>query len=407
MDTITRRRFLTASGVVAAGALAAGGTAYGLRDILATAGHRQPGKILVLLTLYGGNDGLNTVIPYADPAYAAARPGLTYDEGAVLKLEDGFGLNPGLAGLHRLYGEDRLAIVRGVGYPKPDRSHFRSMDIWQTASPDRPTGSGWLGRWLDTVGGDPRLAVSFEPVLPPLLAGATSAGATVPGGAVQLPRGVTTQVLTGLGTTATGESPARARAAACFGDLVRVQDLMTGVAAEDEQADEPEAPATATGGQAPPLDQQLALVARCVEAGAATRVYSVSLGGFDLHADEKTAQEALLGRLDKPLTAFADRMAGSAAGRDVVVAVYSEFGRRVHANASDGTDHGTASSVLLLGAGVPGGLYGRAPSLTDLDGGDLRHTVDFRDVYAMLLADVLGAEPGRLLNGWAGRFEFS
>ncbi|AGZ42399.1 DUF1501 domain-containing protein [Actinoplanes friuliensis] len=403
MDTITRRKFLTASGVVAAGALAAGGSAYALRDILATSGQRDPGKILVLVTLYGGNDGLNTVIPYADPAYAAARPGLTYDEGQVLRLEDGFGLNPGLKGLHKLYGEDRLAIVRGVGYPKPDRSHFRSMDIWQTASPERPGTTGWLGRWLDTAGRDPRLAVSFEPVLPPVLAGATSAGATVPGGALTLPQGVTPPVLDGFGTPAAGESPAQARAAACFADLVRVQGLMTDVAAEAEDDDEPEGQATATGGQAPPLDQQLALVTRCVEAGAATRVYSVSLGGFDLHADEKTAQEALLAKLDKPLAAFVERMAG----REVVVAVYSEFGRRVHANASDGTDHGTASSVFLLGDGIKGGLYGEAPSLTDLDDGDLKHTTDFRDVYAMLLADVLDADPGRILDGWDGRFDFS
>jgi uncharacterized protein (DUF1501 family) len=218
---------------------------------------------------------------------------------------------------------------------------------------------------------------------------------------------VTTPILTGFGAPAAGESPARARAATCFADLVRVQDLMTGVATTDEDADEPDAPATATGGQAPPLDQQLALVARCVEAGAATRVYSVSLGGFDLHADGKAAQQALLGKLDEPLTAFAERMAGTAAGRDVVVAVYSEFGRRVKANASDGTDHGTASSLLLLGAGVRGGLYGEPPSLTDLDDGDLRHTVDFRDVYAMLLADVLGADPERILNGWTGRLTFS
>ncbi|WP_433717549.1 DUF1501 domain-containing protein [Actinoplanes sp. CA-051413] len=406
MDTITRRRFLTASGVVGAGALAAGGSAYALHDILATAGDREPGRILVLVTLYGGNDGLNTVIPYADPAYAAARPGLAYDEGQVLALADGAGLNPGLKGLHKLYGDQRLAVVRGVGYPKPDRSHFRSMDIWQTAAPERPGTTGWLGRWLDTAGGDPRLAISFEPVLPPLLAGATSAGATVPDGALTLPKGVTKPVLDGFGTAAAGESPAQARAAACFADLVRVQGLMTDVAAEAED-DDAEGQATATGGQAPPLDQQLALVARCVEAGAATRVYSVSLGGFDLHADEKTAQEALLTKLDKPLAAFVERMAGTEAGRDVVVAVYSEFGRRVKANASDGTDHGTASNVLLLGAGIKGGLYGEAPSLTDLDDGDLRHTVDFRDVYAMLLAEVLGAEPERILDGWRGRLTFS
>ncbi|MEV4641846.1 DUF1501 domain-containing protein [Actinoplanes sp. NPDC049548] len=401
MDTITRRRFLTASGVVAAGALVAGGTAYGLGDILGFRGDGPTGRILVLVTLYGGNDGLNTVIPYADPAYAANRPSMAYGHDQVLDLEDGFGLNPGLAGLHRLWGEDRLAIVRGVGYPRPDRSHFRSMDIWQTANPDRPENTGWLGRWLDTAGGDPRLAVSFEPVLPPLLAGATSAGATVPGGALTLPQGVDGTVLAGFGTPAPGESTGRARAAACFADLVKVRDLMAGTVEDDEgDADEP---ATATGGQAPPLDQQLALVTRCIEAGSATRVYSVSLGGFDFHADEKSAQESILASLDKPLAAFAERMAG----HGVVVAVYSEFGRRVRANASEGTDHGTASSVLLLGDGIPGGLYAEPPSLTDLDDGDLRHTTDFRDVYAMLLADVLDADPGPILGGWEGRLTFS
>jgi uncharacterized protein (DUF1501 family) len=400
MDTVTRRRFLTAGGVVAGAAIAGGATAYGLHDITRDTGEHDPAdRILVLLTLYGGNDGLNTVIPYADEAYAAARPGLAYLPDQVLRLDDATGLNPGLSGLHGLYRRGRLAVVQGVGYPKPDRSHFRSMDIWQTGQPERPGNTGWLGRWLDTVGGDPRLAVSFEPVLPPVLAGATGAGATVPGGALTLPPSVTPQVLTALSGASAGESPAQARAAECFADLLRVRDLMTGVAAGEDDETDADAPATATGGAAPPLDTQLALVTRCIEAGAATRVYSVSLGGFDLHADERAAQETLLAKLDRPLAAFADRMAG----RNVVVAVYSEFGRRVRANASDGTDHGTASSMFLLGSPVRGGLYGEAPSLTDLDDGDLRHTMDFRDVYATLLDGVLGAEPERILNGWTGR----
>ncbi|GIE32948.1 hypothetical protein Ait01nite_059930 [Actinoplanes italicus] len=403
MDTLTRRRFLVASGVTG-GVLAAGATAYGLRDILDTAGDRDPAaKVLVLVTLYGGNDGLNTVIPYADPAYRSARPDLAYLPGEVLDLDGGVGLNPGLAGLHRLFQNRRLAVVRGVGYPKPNRSHFQSMDIWQTAQPDRPGVTGWLGRWLDTVGGDPRLAVSFEPVLPPLLAGATSAGATVPGGVLSLPGGVSGDLVSGLGRPSPGESPALARAAACFADLMRVQDLMRQVtegASEGDETDDGEEPAaTATGGAAPPLDQQLALVARCIEAGAATRVYSVSLGGFDLHADGKAQQRSLLARLDEPLTAFADRMAG----KGVVVAVYSEFGRRVRANASDGTDHGTASDMFLLGDGVRGGLHGEPPSLTDLDDGDLKFTVDFRDVYATLLDGVLAADPQRILDGRRGR----
>ena len=396
MNLLTRRKFLISSGVAGAGAIVAGATAYGLRDLLATAGEHEPGaKTLVLVTLYGGNDGLNTLIPYADPAYAAARPALAYTPDQVLKLDDEFGLNPAMTGLHRIYGAEKMAVVRGVGYPKPDRSHFRSMDIWQTADPVRPGTTGWLGRWLDGAGGDPRLAVSFEPVLPPLLAGEKSAGATVPGGAVKLPKSVTPALLKSFGAASDGESGAQARAAECFADLARVQDLMTDVdPAEDDSS------ATATGGAAPPLESQFELVARCVEAGVSTRVYSVSLGGFDLHADEKSAQESQLAKLDKPLAAFLDRMAKTPAGKDVVVAVYSEFGRRVHANASDGTDHGTASSVFLLGEQIKGGMYGAAPSLTDLDQGDLKFTTDFRDVYATLLRDVLGGDPGQVLPGW-------
>jgi uncharacterized protein (DUF1501 family) len=402
MDTITRRRFLIASGVTAAAAA----STVGVREILATAGDRDPqAKTLVLVTLYGGNDGLNTVIPYADPAYAAARPDFAYSADELLDLGEGEALNPGLPGLHKLYGEKRLAIVRGVGYPKPNRSHFQSMDIWQTAQPDRPGTTGWLGRWLDSAGGDPRLAISFEPVLPPLLAGAKSAGATVPGGELKLPAGVTPDLLTRMGAPVAGEPTALARAAACFGDLSRVRDLVSNApVAEDDDAD---APATATGGAAPPLDQQLALVARCVEANVATRVYSVSLGGFDLHADGKDAQKSLLAKLDKALAAFAERMTG----KGVVVAVYSEFGRRVRANASDGTDHGTASNVFLISDGnkngIEGGLHGEPPSLTDLDDGDLKFTTDFRDVYAMLLADVLEADPGQILDGWRGRLDLA
>ncbi|MBU2664168.1 DUF1501 domain-containing protein [Actinoplanes bogorensis] len=399
MDTITRRRFLIASGVAAG---AAGATAFGLHEILATAGDGDPAaKTLVLVTLYGGNDGLNTVIPYGDPALAAARPDFAYGENELLDLGQGEALNPGMPGLHKLFGEDRLAVVRGVGYPKPNRSHFQSMDIWQTAQPDRPGTTGWLGRWLDVAGGDPRLAISFEPVLPPLLAGATSAGATVPGGELKLPNGVTPQLLNQIGKSDPSDSPALARAAACFSDLSRVRDLVSAPLAESD--DDTEAPATATGGAAPPLDQQLALVARCIEANVATRVYSVSLGGFDLHADGKDAQKSLLAKLDKALAAFATRMAG----KNVVTAVYSEFGRRVKANASDGTDHGTASNVFLLGDGITGGLHGEPPNLTDLDDGDLKFTTDFRDIYAMLLADVLGSDPAQVLDGWTGKLELA
>ncbi|WP_430499848.1 DUF1501 domain-containing protein [Micromonospora trifolii] len=410
MDTLTRRRFLLTSGVVGAGALAAGAGAYSLRDLLDTSGDRDPqSRTLVLVTLYGGNDGLNTVIPYGDPAYRAARPELAYPDGEVRRLDDDFGLNPALAGLHQRWSGGGLAIVRGVGYPKPDRSHFRSMDIWHTAQPDRPGNTGWLGRWLDRAGGDPRLAVSFESALPPLLAGAQSAGAAVPVTDRKAAKGLPAETLTAFAAAEAGESAARGRAAACFADLRSVDEMIRQVrdSADPDTADPDgeQAPATATGGARTPLDAQLDLVAQCVEAGVSTRVFSVSLGGFDTHADEKQLQAVLLGQLDRALTGFADRMSRTEAGRKVVVAVYSEFGRRVRANASDGTDHGTASDVLLLGAGVQGGWHGAPPSLTDLDDGDLKYTTDFRDVYATLLERVLDTDPGPVLADWRGRVD--
>ncbi|MGI5213231.1 DUF1501 domain-containing protein [Plantactinospora sp. CA-290183] len=409
MDILTRRKFLIASGVAGAGALATGATAYTLSDLFDTAGDADPdSRTLVLVTLYGGNDGLNTVVPYADPAYQDARPELAYSAEEVKRLDDHVGLNPALAGLHGLYGAGRLAIVRGVGYPKPDRSHFRSMDIWQTANPDRPEPTGWLGRWLDGAGGDPRLAVSFEPSLPPLLAGARSAGAAVPVNGRQARRGFGAETLASLAVPQPGEPAGQARAAACFADLRAVETMIAEVREAGESAEPTDPPgdepaATATGGAQTPLQAQLDLVAQCVEAGVSSRVFSVSLGGFDTHADEKQLQAVLLGQVDRALSGFADRMSRTEAGRRVVVAVYSEFGRRVRANASDGTDHGTASDVFLLGAGVRGGLYGEPPSLTDLDDGDLRFGTDFRDVYATLLERVLDTDPGPVLHDWPGR----
>jgi uncharacterized protein (DUF1501 family) len=406
---MTRRRFLLRSGVVAGGALAAGATGYTLWDILATADDAagRPGdRTLVLVTLYGGNDGLATVIPYADAAYHDARPGLSYEADQVLRVDDATGLNPALKGLHREYGSGRLAIVRGVGYPKPDRSHFRSMDIWQTANPVRPEHTGWLGRWLDAVGGDPRLAVSFEPVLPPVLAGQHSAGASVSVDGLALPKGIPAAAVAALGRPSTGEPALQARAAACFADLLDIDKMITTVTAEsadDDDLDDDAPTATATGGANTPLRAQLGLVAQCVEAGVSTRVFSVSLGGFDFHADERDAQERILGELDTAVASFMERMAKSERGRKVVVMIYSEFGRRVRANASDGTDHGTASNVFVIGPDVAGGrLIGEQPSLRDLDDGDLRFSTDFRDVYAAVLTGVLGADPGPLLGGWSG-----
>jgi uncharacterized protein (DUF1501 family) len=382
---ISRRGFILASGVVGASALAAAATQVDWTDLMAAATSNPlnpDDAVLVVCTLYGGNDGLNTVIPAADAAYQKARPELAYQPHEVLDLGDGLGLNPGMKGLKKLWDDKRLAVVRGVGYPKPDHSHFRSMAIWQTASPDSPQPTGWLGRWLDATGDDPLRAVSIEPVLPPLMAGQRAAGATLPVTGLKLPTGGVGKAFSLLGQPESGESPDRARVARSIADLHTTATKL-GPAVKPSSGDK---------GQ---LAAQLDVVAGLVEAGVPTRAYSVSLGGFDTHADEKGTQQRLLTELDQALSAFVDRVRG----KKVVVLVYSEFGRRVGANASDGTDHGTAGPVFVLGDGVNGGFYGEQPSLTDLDSGDLKESTDFRDVYATMLHNVLGADPGQILAG--------
>jgi uncharacterized protein (DUF1501 family) len=405
---LNRRRFLAYSG---AGALALAGAGYGVDALVARARTTPlpPGAgVLVLLTLYGGNDGLNTVIPAGDPAYQSARPELAYAESEVLPLADGLGLNPGLTGMKTLWDNQHLAIVRGVSYPQPDHSHFRSMDIWQTASPQSPSSTGWLGRWLDANGRDPLHAVSLDPVLPPLLAGATTAGVALPAGGLSLPTGALGTAFRALGDPVPGESTQQATAARAIVDLHRTAstlgpalDHLTPVANSSPTrrrrgATKAAAPKGArASGQ---LAHELDVVAACIEMGAPTRAYSVSMGGFDTHTGERTTQQRLLTEVDHAVSGFVNRMATSARGRGVVLVAYSEFGRRVMANANEGTDHGTSGSVFVAGAPVRGGFVGEQPSLTDLVDGDLKVTTDFRDVYATLLSDVLGSDPEPVLG---------
>ncbi|GAA4788238.1 DUF1501 domain-containing protein [Actinomycetospora chlora] len=408
LPTVTRRRFLAFSGVTVAAGLALGATQVDWTDLLHEAVHDplRPGQgVLVVVTLYGGNDGLGTVVPAADPAYRSARPELAYAEGDVLDLGEGLGINPGMTGLKKQWDGGNLAIVRGVGYPAPDHSHFRSMAIWQTGSPTSPTGSGWLGRWLDHTGDDPLRAVSMDSVLPPLLSGDRTAASTLPPGGERLPSGALGAAFRGLAGVDAGDDTLRARVARSGRDLGQVEQVLGPVVSGgDGPADAAgDAAGNAAGnrkgaGGRSELASQLQTVAALVEARVPTRVYSVSLGGFDTHADERTTQQRLLGELDAALSGFADRLAGTEAGRQVVTLVYSEFGRRVRANASQGTDHGTANPVFVLGSGVTPGFFGQQPSLTDLDDGDLRAHVDFRDVYATMLTGVLGADPTPVLG---------
>lgn len=376
---INRRRFLIASAGAGAIGLLSGAVAVNWDDLLRAAQDRplpDNAGVLVVVTLYGGNDGINTLIPYADNAYHDARPELAYAPGDVLHLDSQFGLNPGMRGLAQLWSQRQLAIVRGAGYPKPDHSHFRSMDIWQTASPAQPVSTGWIGRWLDATGDDPLRAVNIGPVLPALAVGekrTAAALSTAQVAARQADR--FDAIMAGLGVDDPTDTPAMAAVRKAYRAARTTNKTFESIkpAANDHNS----------------LAAQLGMVTAAVRARVPTRVYMVQLGGFDTHANERGTQQRLLQTFDEAVSTFVRETTN----RNVVVMAYSEFGRRVRANASQGTDHGTAGPVFVAGAPVKGGFYGEEPSLTDLDRGDLKYSTDFRDVYFELLSRTVKTDP--------------
>jgi len=298
------------------------------------------------------------------------------------------------------------AVVRGVGYPTPNHSHFVSMDIWQTASPASPSGSGWLGRWLDAQPDDQLRAlkaISVGGTLPPLLGGTRTAGSSLPLGQFKLPKpGPLNTGFVALGQASPQDPPLAAYAARDVSDLFTVAKTFTPAleSAKKAPADNktPAAGGNAKVAKSSALAQQLDVVAECINASVPTRVYSVSLGGFDTHSAEKQTQSQLWAEVDQAVVDFQNAIAAGPHGKDVVTVLYTEFGRRVKANANEGTDHGTAGPVLVIGEPVNGGFHGDQPSLTNLDNGDLKFTTDFRSVYATLLDKVLGADPAQALG---------
>lgn len=388
MPEINRRKFLIASAGVGAGGLLSGAVAVSWPELHRAArdGPLAEGSgILVVVTLYGGNDGINTVIPYADSAYHDSRPDLAYSPAEVLHLDEHLGLNPACKGMAQIWNDRRLAIVRGVSYPQPDHSHFRSMDIWQTASPAEPVYSGWIGRWLDATGADPLRAVNIGAVLPPMAVGEKQTAAALSGGGVPTSSGPFAATMTALGNDDPRDTPAMAAVCAAYRATASTDRTFSSVNVGQRTVN--------TSAKRNPLASQLDMVAKCVKAAVPARVYMVQLGGFDTHADERGTQQRLLQNVDDALSSFLREMATDRYGKGVVVLAYSEFGRRVRANASQGTDHGTAGPVFIAGQTVKGGFYGDEPSLTDLDDGDLKPTTDFRDVYHTLLSRTVGTDP--------------
>lgn len=404
MDTLSRRRFLALSG---GAGVAAAANILSINEIADAAISRPlPAgtPILLVITLYGGNDGLNTVVPYSDSLYYSLRPEISYAPEQVLKLDTDLGLNPSMTGIKSLWDKKKVAIVRGVGYPDSDHSHFSSMAIWQSAERTQSTKTGWLGRWVETQPEDPLLAINLGSVLPPLLVGKKRSGSVLPLGGLVTPTGSLARDCSRLSLPAAGENLLMARAATSLRNLLSISESVSPILKAPAPA-ATELP-TINGGNAGGdnnLSQQLDVVAKLVTAGAPTRVWAVSLGGFDTHANEANAQSQLLGIVSNSVSRFLSQLEPSGRSRDVTVLVYSEFGRRVAANASAGTDHGTSGPVFVIGDQVQGGFYGEQPSLNNLNKGDLSVTTDFRDIYATLLEGVLKTPASQVLNGWKGR----
>jgi uncharacterized protein (DUF1501 family) len=405
---LTRRRFLART-LQGSSLLAVGSV---VPQFLAnTALAAAPGKdtVLVVVELSGGNDGLNTVIPYADDLYHKARPTLRFTKDQVVRVDDHVGLNPAMGSFRQLLDRGQLAIVQGVGYPNPDRSHFESMDVWQSADPRRQVGTGWIGRSVSELqdrGGNVPVIQIGPKQLPLALQGAA-------GGVISLNdqqpfrlnvdsadpnrRFMRKRLIEDL-TRAAGPAPGdmlafvQRRQLQTYATLDRLDEVLgeVGIRQRDNQR-------AFLGPNH--LTATLQLVARLIEKGFGTRVFYVALDGFDTHSNQAPEQARLLAELANAVTTFFGDLQRTGHDRRVLLMTFSEFGRRVQENGSRGTDHGAASCLFVAGPAVKGGPVGAHPSLKDLDSGDLRFHTDFRRVYATLLDRWLACGSRTVLGG--------
>jgi uncharacterized protein (DUF1501 family) len=382
-----RRRFLQWTG---AGVFAALSTQLSLEDLAAAASSSPlplSTPILVIVTLYGGNDGLNTVVPYTDSTYQSARSNIALSASEVLPISDGLGFNSSMPSINSLYGKNNVAVVLGTSYPDPSLSHFSSMAIWQSASLTADITSGWIGRWLDRQPHNPFNAIGIGSTLPPLMVGEKSVASMVDVGGIGLPWGPVASILPRMGVPSSSDGALEATAATSISDLYTTAKVL--------------GPLVSTSPTGSYMSEQLSIVSTLINANVPTRVWEVNLSSFDTHTGEVSDQNALLAEVDAAVGAFMTSINSGSRANDVTVMIYSEFGRRVMSNASDGTDHGTSAPVFLIGNSVKGGLYGEQPSLSALDvNGNLQVATDFRSIYGGVLQDLLGTSVSDIIPGW-------
>jgi len=379
----------------------------------------KDGNILVVLQLAGGNDGLNTVIPVGNDEYLKARPKIAIRDKAALLLDSKTGLHPALGGLSAAYQDGHLAVVQAVGYPNPNRSHFRSTEIWATATDENLSSTtGWIGRYFDNAcqGCDAAVGIAMAGQTPQAFSAMVPKGVLYQGGGWG--GGKKKQKEAGLMLEADGsmvmeDDEGDGPAGGSIGEIggpsnkgkMSSLDFLERTDMDAKVSQQEIAKASARAKNAVPypgsrLGQNFAAVARLIAGGMPTRVYYLSQGGYDTHIDQAGAHERLLREMGDAVAAFlADLKAQGNLDR-VSLMTFSEFGRRLKENASGGTDHGAAAPLFLAGGAVHAGLHGKMPSLAkkDLNDGDVKFNVDFRSVYATVLEKHLGVKSDSILG---------
>jgi uncharacterized protein (DUF1501 family) len=395
----SRRRFLNTS-LGASTLLALGSTTiptFLSRSARAARASRSSGRVLVVVQLLGGNDGLNTVVPHGMDGYNRGRRALRLPAGQLHKVTREIGLHPAMGGMAKLLEKGRFAVVQGVGYPNPDRSHFRSMEIWETARLEndaRNLETGWLGRVLDAA----RTKPGQDP--PGLHVGGRSMPLALRSKKTEVPsvESLESYKLQLAGTER--QKAAERRALSELASPERSSDdplvgfiSRTTLSAYESSGRMEQLAKTGPRGMKYPnfgLARRLELMAQIIKADFGTRIFYTSLDGFDTHANQLGTHGALLNEFSDSVAAFDDDLGASGQGDRVALLAFSEFGRRVEENASQGTDHGAAAPVFLVGPVAKAGLVGIHPSLENLDDGDLKFHTDFRRIYATLAGDWLG-----------------
>ena len=367
-------------------------------------GEQADRKILIVLELMGGNDGLNTVIPFTDPEYYKLRPVIAVESDSVLKISDDLGLHPEMEGLFKVWEAGHLAMVQGVGYPDPDLSHFRSTDIWRGATMAPVIDTGWIGRYIETVYPDfpdsmpvDPAGIEMKPQNTVLMRGKSGeAGLALqdPNSMYEMIQGVILLPQTPLSETAASDELSFVRSVESQARKysTRLYDVSS---LRPNKASYPDTQ----------LARDLSVIARFIVGGLDTSVYSVSLSGFDTHSNQFQVHPRLLRTVSDAVAAFMDDLQALGVSENVLIMTTSEFGRRVSDNGS-GTDHGTASTHFLIGGSIKGGLYGKRPDLTDLDSsGNLKFTLDFRQFFAAVLTQWLGVSSENASKILQGEFD--